>query len=214
MSSLPSTTSAKIKPWMIYACGALGVGLLVGWGACWLIRHQPTASHEIDWSGYAALWGAFATFITGMCAVGGASYIGYRQLKIQHTQTKVQLLDRRVESIEKIDTFIKTHIQNLDPMSLDDTATIRKDLMLAKLIFPKEISDDFDKCFQMTYFLKNNVLFHASSLALEVTNPNCSKELLAKYQEANTSYMRLQTEVTNALIDLSDGMQAHARVDL
>jgi len=150
MSSLPSTTSAKIKPWMIYACGAFGVGLLVGWGACWLLHYLQARSEKIDQS-------ALATFAAGLMAVGAALAVGFkqteiqrqqtaiqkRQVDLQHIQTNIQLLKNRAEAIKKLSDFHRSHLSLRKEVTEEEWTFIYDGLNQARLVYPEILSDLF-----------------------------------------------------------------------
>lgn len=63
----------------------------------------------IDWCAFT--WEAFATLVTGLAAVGGATLVGLRQASLQGLDIRLQLFERRYEVLRGIEEYMAWAIQ-------------------------------------------------------------------------------------------------------
>jgi len=198
MSGETSEKSGKIKPWPIYACGAFGVGLLVGWGACWLLQYLQARGEKIDQS-------ALATFAAGLMAVGAALFIGVKQIAIQERQTNIQLLNRRYEVIERLLTFQRNHLSPHNPIPDHEWHLVSDALTQSRILFPEKVTDLFFKCLQNSLYSKSDM-----EISKDMRRIGYPEDAL-KHQKLSQDILKELSADMDALLT---SMIAHARIDL
>lgn len=98
-------------------------------------------------------WDALATLLTGLAAVGGATFVGHRQVsiserqlliqqsqaehdrQIRSNQLKLELLDRRSSCLLQVRSVNQALLQNGEIRS-DDWKTLYEAIQESELIFP------------------------------------------------------------------------------
>lgn len=102
-------------------------------------------------------WGAWATFFTGVAAVGAAIYVGRKQTKIQAQQTliadrvasteeariRLEMFDKRYEFVETLDAFVKRVRSKRDEWTDEDTAFL-DGARRAEFLFPRDLKQIID----------------------------------------------------------------------
>lgn len=104
-------------------------------------------------------WEAFATLITGLSAVIGAIFIGFRQVEIQRHQTEIQLrqtrlqeaelradlFDRRYRVFERAEKFLAEILRRGDDPSPETQAEFSVATGEARFLFGPDVTDGLDE---------------------------------------------------------------------
>ena len=104
----------------------------------------------IDWCAFT--WEAFATLVTGLLAVGGASLIGFGQMKIQEKQVDLQdlalrsdLFERRYSVYERVREFVVEICQTADSPEWETQQNFFVAKGEAKFLFDDKVVEGVDE---------------------------------------------------------------------
>lgn len=86
-------------------------------------------------------WQAFATLTTGALAVGGATWIGLRQVGIQNLKLRADLFDRRFRNYEAVRDFLNSVLSKpdeIDSLALSQFFVAQRE---ARFLFGAKVCD-------------------------------------------------------------------------
>jgi hypothetical protein len=115
---------------------------------------------NIHWEMFS--WEAFATLMTGILAVGAASWVGWNQLQLQKRQTrliendlKIQLLDKRIVCVEQMREISDSWSRNTS-FSNEEWAKFYLLFRQAELLYPPRVTKKFDDTMKAIFRQKQN----------------------------------------------------------
>jgi hypothetical protein len=162
----------------------------------------------IYWSEFS--WEAFATLVTGVLAVGAASWVGWNQLQLQKRQTrliendlKIQLLERRTICVGDMREIYWAWMRNAK-LSDEEMHKFYKLMEQAQLLFPVRVTAKLDEAVSATFWAKQH-LRRAYDFNKSGESSKADERLEQSFAEED-KVMKLMPELLNDLVD-------HTRVD-
>ena len=108
-------------------------------------------------------WEAFATFSTGILAVGGAIFIGLKQTKLQHaqmqileTQVRIALFEERKACVDIMRRVYSQWMQN-STLSDEEWTEFRDVFQKSELLFSKSLSVEIEETITSTFWQRRHL---------------------------------------------------------
>jgi hypothetical protein len=163
----------------------------------------------IYWSLFS--WEAFATLLTGVLAVGAASWVGWNQLQLQKRQTrliendlKIQLLEKRTICVNDMRDIHYAWMRNAK-LSNEEMFKFHKLMEQAKLLFPARVTQKLDEAVSATFW-SEQLRRRAYDLSHTGDKASADSKLEQSFAEEDKVF-RLMPELLGDLVE-------HTRVDV
>jgi hypothetical protein len=148
--------------------------------------------------------------MTGILAVGAASWVGWNQLQLQKRQTRLIENDLKIQLLEKRSACVKSmreiHYAWGREMHLsdDDWTKFYSLSQDAILLYPKKVTQKLDKAVDGIFWAKQH--YRRSQILNDRGEQNLATEKLEKSSAEEDKVMKIMPEILDELI-------ANTRVD-